>query len=149
MHFSKWPGLNLRGVGNVLPPLNIKIQFHLQQSLKQPFVFVLMTDEIDLTNHYISLRGLHLSVFEANVSINFSPPRGKWETVCGRWNSLFMTPFEFSSTKEVTSCLSIRPLIPQVVNFFFFLCLWGALCFCTSQPFKSCWWPLITFAILR
>lgn len=48
-----------------------------RHSLQQLFVFVLMTDEIDLTNDYILQRGLYLSAFQANIAIKFGSPLGK------------------------------------------------------------------------
>lgn len=48
-----------------------------RHSLQQLFVFMLTKDEIDLTNDYISRRGLYLSVFEANIAIKFGSPLGK------------------------------------------------------------------------
>ena len=46
-------------------------------SLQQLFVFVLMADEIDLTNDYVSQRGLYLSVSEANIAIKCGSLLGK------------------------------------------------------------------------
>ncbi len=71
-----------------------------QQGLQQLFVFILMKDEIDLTNNYYLQRGLYLSVFEANIAIKFGSLLGKWETVCREWSSPFLSSIEFSPTKD-------------------------------------------------
>lgn len=88
-----------------------------RHSLQQLFVFVLMTDEIDLTNDYILQRGLYLSAFQANIAIKFGSPLGKWEIVCRHRNSPFLSSIEFSRTKEITPSLSIGSLISHVLKF--------------------------------
>lgn len=123
-HFSTWPHLNTWGVCEMsifsfsVPHITKHCSFNWRRrSLQQLFVFVLMADEIDLTNDYISQRGLYLSVFEANIAIKFGSPLGKWETVCGQWSNPFLSSIEFPPTKEITPRLSIEPLISHVLKF--------------------------------
>lgn len=84
-------------------------------NLQQLFVFILMKDEIDLTNYYASQRGLYLSVFEANSAVKCVSLLGKWATVCRQWSSPFLSFFKFSPTN--TPWLSIEPLISHVLKF--------------------------------
>lgn len=125
-HFSTRPHLNTWGACEMsflfFLLLCLTSQTHWRfnwsrHSLQQLFVFVLMADEIDLTNDYVSQRGLYLSVSEANIAIKFGSPLGKWETVCRQWSSPFLSSIEFPPTKERTPRLSIEPLISHVLKF--------------------------------
>lgn len=71
-----------------------------RHGLQQLFVFILMKDEIVLTNDYISQRGPYLSAFEANIATKFGSPLRKWETVCRQRSSPFLSSIEFSPTKD-------------------------------------------------
>lgn len=75
-------------------------------NVQQLFVFVLMKDEIDLTNYYASQRGLYSSVFEANSAVKCVSLQGKWATVCRQWSSPFLSFFKFSPTKRPANRLS-------------------------------------------
>lgn len=58
-------------------PHHKTLEIQLQPAQFTAVVFVLMTDEIDLTDDYILQRGLYLFVFAANIATKFGSPIGK------------------------------------------------------------------------